>query len=209
MDLPHGAEDPDLLYFERRFWDQGYYPVAGLDEVGRGCLAGPVVAAAVVLPRDIELPGVNDSKTLSPGTRTEMDILIRDRAVSVSVAQVSAGEIDRINILQASLKAMAMAVDALSVRPQVLLVDGNRQIPHPLPQKTLVKGDRRSLSVAAASIVAKVYRDHLMVELDSKYPGYHFAGHKGYPTAIHKEALRRNGCTPVHRRTFRGVKEVL
>ncbi len=209
MELPHGPASSDLLYFERCLWDQGLYPVAGLDEVGRGCLAGPVVAAAVVLPMDVTLPGVNDSKTLSPSERTKLDSLIRANALSVAIAQVSAGEIDRINILQASLKAMALAVEGLSMRPRALLVDGNKPVPHTLPQKTLVKGDRRSLSVAAASIVAKVYRDALMVELDKEYPGYHLARHKGYPTRIHKEALRHYGCSPVHRRTFKGVKEVL
>ncbi len=209
MELFPGPGPDDLLYFEHRLWDQGLFPVAGLDEVGRGCLAGPVVAAAVVLPRDADIPGVTDSKALSPSQRMELDSLIKSKALSVSVAQISPEEIDRINILQASLKAMAMAVAGLSVSPRALLVDGNQPVPHPLPQKTVVKGDRRSLSIAAASIVAKVYRDRLMADMDRKYPGYDFARHKGYPTRVHKEALRRYGCSPIHRRTFKGVREVL
>lgn len=211
MDLFPGEEPgpQDLLCFERQLWKQGLYPVAGLDEVGRGCLAGPVVAAAVVLPMDVDLPGVTDSKALSPQHRRELDSFIRSSALSVSIAQVSPEEIDKINILQASLKAMALAVNGLSVRPRALLVDGNQPVPHTLPQKTVTRGDARSLSIAAASIVAKVYRDGLMEEMDRVYPGYQFARHKGYATALHREAIRRNGATPIHRRTFKGVAEVL
>ena len=182
--------------------------MAGLDEVGRGCLAGPVVAAAVVFPKDLVLPEVTDSKALSPAKRVELDGLIRQRALAVSVSQVSAQEIDKINILQASLKAMALAVESLKVRPKALLVDGRQTIPHILPQKALVKGDSRSQSIAAASIVAKVYRDQLMEQMDQVYPGYHFARHKGYPTKVHKEAIRCKGCSPIHRKSFKGVREV-
>jgi ribonuclease HII len=198
---------PDLLYFERGLWDHGLDPVAGLDEVGRGCLAGPVVAAAVIFSPDIHLSGVRDSKALSSKQRQVFDRAIREEALAVSVAQVESAEIDRINILKASLKAMAQAVDNLDLRPMALLVDGNQQIPHILPQKILVKGDQRSLSVAAASIVAKVFRDSLMEEMHRHYPHYNFAGNKGYPTSEHRKAIKLYGCCPIHRRTFKGVLE--
>jgi ribonuclease HII len=197
----------DLLYFERILWDNDLDPVAGLDEVGRGCLAGPVVAAAVVLSPDIHLPGVRDSKVLSSKQRKVLNRAIREKARAVSVAQVESDEIDRINILKASLKAMAQAVDNLSLRPRALLVDGNQPIPHILPQKTLVKGDQRSLSVAAASIVAKVFRDSLMEEMHRNYPQYNFSGNKGYATSEHRKAIRLYGCCPIHRKTFKGVRE--
>ncbi len=197
----------DLLYFERSLWDHGLDPVAGLDEVGRGCLAGPVVAAAVILSPDMHLPGVRDSKTLSSKQREVLNRAIREKALAVSVAQVESAEIDRINILKASLKAMAQAVDNLDLRPKALLIDGNQPIPHILPQKTLVKGDQRSLSVAAASIVAKVFRDSLMKEMHRHYPHYNFAGNKGYATSEHRKAIKLYGCCPIHRRTFKGVRE--
>ena len=197
----------DLLYFERSLWDHDLDPVAGLDEVGRGCLAGPVVAAAVILSPDIHLPGVRDSKVLSSKQREALNRAIREKALAVSVAQVESAEIDRINILRASLKAMAQAVDNLDLRPRALLIDGNQPIPHTLPQKTLVKGDQRSLSVAAASIVAKVFRDSLMEEMHRHYPHYNFAGNKGYATLEHRKAIKLYGCCPIHRKTFKGVRE--
>jgi len=197
----------DLLYFERSLWDHDLDLVAGLDEVGRGCLAGPVVAAAVILSPDIHLPGVRDSKVLSSKQRKVLNMAIREKALAVSVAQVESAEIDRINILRASLKAMAQAVDNLDLRPRALLIDGNQPIPHTLPQKTLVKGDQRSLSVAAASIVAKVFRDSLMEEMHRNYPNYNFAGNKGYATSEHRKAIKLYGCCPIHRRTFKGVRE--
>ena len=197
----------DLLYFERSLWDHGLDPVAGLDEVGRGCLAGPVVAAAVILSPDIHLPGVRDSKVLSSKQRETLNKAIREKALAVSVAQVESAEIDRINILRASLKAMAQAVDNLDLRPRALLIDGNQPIPHTLPQKTLVKGDQRSLSVAAASIVAKVFRDSLMEEMHRNYPHYNFASNKGYATLEHRKAIKLYGCCPIHRKTFKGVRE--
>jgi len=197
----------DLLYFERSLWDHDLDPVAGLDEVGRGCLAGPVVAAAIILSPDIHLPGVRDSKVLSSKQREALNWAIREKALAVSVAQVESTEIDRINILRASLKAMAQAVDNLDLRPRALLIDGNQPIPHTLPQKTLIKGDQRSLSVAAASIVAKVFRDNLMEEMHRNYPHYNFASNKGYATLEHREAIKLYGCCPIHRRTFKGVRE--
>jgi len=207
--MKNGRRDSesDLLYFERSLWDYGLDPVAGLDEVGRGCLAGPVVAAAVIFSPDIHLPGVRDSKALSSKQREDLNRAIRDKALAVSVAQMESAEIDRINILKASLKAMAQAVDSLDLRPRALLVDGNQAIPHILPQKTLIKGDQRSLSVAAASIVAKVFRDSLMEEMHRHYPYYNFAGNKGYATPEHRKAIKLYGCCPIHRRTFKGVRE--
>ena len=207
--MKNGRRDSesDLLYFERSLWDYGLDPVAGLDEVGRGCLAGPVVAAAVIFSPDIHLPGVRDSKALSSKQREALNWAIREKALAVSVAQVESTEIDRINILRASLKAMAQAVDNLDLRPRALLIDGNQPIPHTLPQKTLVKGDQRSLSVAAASIVAKVFRDNLMEEMHRNYPHYNFASNKGYATLEHREAIKLYGCCPIHRRTFKGVRE--
>ena len=207
--MKNGRRDSesDLLYFERSLWDYGLDPVAGLDEVGRGCLAGPVVAAAVIFSPDIHLPGVRDSKALSSKQREDLNRAIRDKALAVSVAQVESAEIDRINILKASLKAMAQAVDSLDLRPRALLVDGNQAIPHILPQKTLIKGDQRSLSVAAASIIAKVFRDSLMEEMHRYYPYYNFAGNKGYATPEHRKAIKLYGCCPIHRRTFKGVRE--
>ena len=195
------------MYFERSLWDHDLDPVAGLDEVGRGCLAGPVVAAAIILSPDIHLPGVRDSKVLSSKQREALNWAIREKALAVSVAQVESTEIDRINILRASLKAMAQAVDNLDLRPRALLIDGNQPIPHTLPQKTLIKGDQRSLSVAAASIVAKVFRDNLMEEMHRNYPHYNFASNKGYATLEHREAIKLYGCCPIHRRTFKGVRE--
>lgn len=199
----------DMFYFERLLHHLGYKDVAGTDEVGRGCLAGPVIAAAVILPPDFHIDGLTDSKKLSRRQRESMEPEIRRQALSISTVAVSPAEIDRINILQASLQAMAGAVMSLSLRPQAVLVDGNQSVPLSIPQKTLIKGDSRSISIAAASVVAKVYRDGLMEEMDRKYPGYLFARHKGYATSIHLETLRQHGPCPIHRRTFRGVRELL
>ncbi len=196
----------DTLWFEKMMWRQGLEPVVGLDEAGRGCLAGPVVAAAVILRDKSPIKGVTDSKLLSPLRRQQLAELIKSEALAWSVAQVEASQIDKINILQASLQAMAMAVETLSTRPAVLLVDGNQSIPHPLPQKTVIKGDLRSASIAAASILAKVHRDRLMEEYDSRFPGYGFKSHKGYGTKAHLEAIRSLGPCPIHRLSFKGVK---
>ncbi|MGQ9813352.1 MAG: ribonuclease HII [Dissulfurimicrobium sp.] len=197
----------DSLCYERSLWAMGIEPVAGLDEAGRGCLAGPVVAAAVIFPQGVFIPEVRDSKTLSPKGREAANHLIREKATSIAIGVIWPDEIDRINIMRASLKAMAMAVDGLDIRPEILLVDGNQTIPHDLPQKTIVRGDRFSFTIAAASIIAKVYRDALMKELSLQYPLYNFAVHKGYPTAGHLTALKEFGPCPIHRRTFKGVKE--
>ncbi len=202
-----GTEPPsfDMWLHERLMAERGLEPVAGVDEVGRGCLAGPVVAAAVILPCSLESEGVADSKALTPSQRERLDGLIRQKAVAVSIAQVDAPEIDSINILQASLKAMQLAVDGLKVRPRSLLVDGNQPIPHSIPQKTVVHGDAVSSSIAAASIVAKVYRDKLMAGFSERFPQYNFQKHKGYATREHRQALKLYGPCPLHRRSFKGV----
>ncbi len=203
----------DLLRYERMLWDLGLDLVAGVDEVGRGCLAGPVVAAAVILPRDRTslqgLSGVRDSKSLTSQARARLEKEIRLRALSLAISQVEPPEIDRINILNASLKAMAQAVNGLDHRPNVILVDGNQFIPHTIPQKVIIKGDSLSLTIAAASIVAKVFRDDLMKRMDREFPGYQFGRHKGYATRRHKEALRIYGPCAIHRKSFSGVKEYL
>ncbi len=194
---------PDLS-LEQRHWAMGRRLVVGADEAGRGCLAGPVVAAAVVLPPDASLPGLDDSKALSPQAREALVPLIHREALAVGVGECSPAEIDDLNILWAAMEAMRRATASLPLVPDVLLVDGNREIPNaPYVQETAVKGDARSLSIAAASVIAKVTRDRLMVELDAAYPVYGWAGHKGYPTAAHYAALAMHGPSPHHRRSFR------
>jgi ribonuclease HII len=196
-------------HFEALARRRGYRAVAGVDEAGRGPLAGPVVAAAVVLPQAFELPGLDDSKKLSAAERERLFRLIRRQAAAVGLGIVTAAEIDEINILQATLQAMALAVRRLRVSPDFLLVDGITPVPLPLPQQTLKQGDARSVSIAAASIVAKVVRDRMMVAYERRFPGYGFARHKGYGSAEHLVAIARLGPCPLHRRTFRGVREHL
>lgn len=197
----------DTLAFEQRARSRGYRLIAGIDEAGRGALAGPVVAAAVILPMGVRIDGVDDSKKLSPEKRERLFDVIMSQALRVGVGMAGHREIDRINILQATRLAMQEAVGKLSPQPDYLLIDGITTIASPLPQKTIKKGDSLSLTIAAASIIAKVSRDRLMAELDRKYPGYGFAGHKGYGSSDHLEAIRRLGPSPVHRLTFGGVKE--
>lgn len=180
--------------------------VAGVDEVGRGCLAGPVVAAAVILPANHGLRGITDSKLLTPEKREELDAKIRAKAIAVGVGLVEADEIDRINILNASLKAMRIAVEGLQAAPGSLLIDGIFKIPGmALPQQVVVKGDLKCRCIGAASIVAKVFRDRLMAALDATHPGYGFAEHKGYGCPSHRRALQAKGPTPIHRKSFFGV----
>lgn len=197
----------DLLLFEKLGYRQGFRTIAGIDEAGRGPLAGPVVAAAVVLPPDLTLAGVNDSKMLTAGERDRLYDTIMGAALAVGVGSSDNRTIDRINILQATLRAMESAVGALQVAPDYLLIDGISKTTLPLPQKTLKKGDSHSLSIAAASIIAKVTRDRLMAAYDQQYPGYGFAGHKGYGSAAHMAAIAQLGPSPIHRLTFRGVRE--
>ncbi|HEU4401554.1 MAG TPA: ribonuclease HII [Candidatus Polarisedimenticolia bacterium] len=183
----------------------GYGTVAGIDEVGRGCLAGPVIAAAVVLDVRQRVPGLRDSKQLTPTKREFLAGEIARRAVACGLGVVEAEEIDRTDILRATLKAMGRAVEALPVRPDFLLVDALRIPGVSIPQRGIVRGDQISASIAAASIVAKVYRDEMMRSLHPLYPVYDFNANKGYGTAAHLEALRRHGASPLHRTTFRGV----
>ena len=197
----------DLWYFEKEATLKGCNDIAGIDEAGRGPLAGPVVSAAVILPATFQDPDITDSKKLSPKKRERLFDKIYDRAISVGIGIVDSVEIDRINILQASLLAMAMAVENLIPQPDHLLIDGNFPIPSELPQQSIIKGDALSISIAAASIVAKVSRDRLMQCYHEYYPQFDFPKHKGYPTKAHKEAIREFGFCPIHRRSFKGVKE--
>jgi ribonuclease HII len=190
------------------FWRlQGVTLIAGVDESGRGPLAGPVVAAAVILPADFYLPGLKDSKQLNSETRAALDKEIRHQALAFAVRELSPREIERLGILAASLKAMAQAVRALSPVPQMVLVDGHQPLPLAYPQQPVVAGDDRCPSIAAASILAKVHRDKRMEALHRLHPQYNFARHKGYATPEHLEALRSWGPCDLHRRTFKGVKE--
>lgn len=203
------TEGDELFRFERECWADGFEFVAGVDEVGRGPLAGPVVAAAVVFPRGAEFPCVNDSKQLTGAEREELRAaILAIPGVQVGIGEVDVGTIDLMNILNATHLAMRRAVEQLT-RADFVLVDGRPVKGLPLPSRAIVKGDAKSASIAAASIVAKVYRDRLMVELDGVYPNYGFADHKGYGTARHLEALRELGVTPAHRRSFRPVREII
>lgn len=192
----------DLWEIERSCFARGIGLVCGADEAGAGPLAGAVYAAAVILPPGLELAGLNDSKKVSPRKREVLFDQIQAQAVAWAVASVDEGEIDRINILNARMLAMDRAIQALDPAPEYALIDGNRNTGIRCPNETVVKGDGRSASIAAASILAKVSRDRYMEEMDARYPGYGFARHKGYPTKAHYEALRRLGPCPIHRRTF-------
>ena len=197
---------PIGIEFERQAIADGYKFIAGVDEVGRGCLAGAVVAAAVILDLSKPLPeGLNDSKKLSAKTRERIDAEIRASAISFAVAQIEAEEIDRINILQATKRAMIKAVGLLSPAADFLLIDALQLKEINLPQKAIIRGDAISASIAAASIIAKTYRDNLMRELDKIYPEYGFANHVGYGTKAHFAALKQHGASPLHRKSFRGV----
>jgi ribonuclease HII len=181
---------------------------AGCDEAGRGCLAGPVFAAAVILPPDFENNLLNDSKQLTERQRYALRPVIESAAVAWAVGVVNNEEIDRINILRASILAMHRAIEGLQVRPEALLIDGNRFSPYQdLPYTTIVKGDGKMMSIAAASILAKTYRDDFMCRIDSEHPEYHWAVNKGYPTREHREAIARYGTTPYHRLSFRLLPE--
>ncbi len=193
--------------FENRALARGYRFVGGVDEAGRGPLAGPVVSAAVILPADFDTGDIDDSKKLTPLKRNRLYDFIYSKAISVGIGIIDPIEIDRINILQASLLSMAISVDNLKPQPDYLLIDGKFTIPFDLPQQAIPKGDTLSVSIGAASIVAKVTRDRLMELYDAEYPQYGLARHKGYPTKAHKEAIRRFGASPIHRKSFKGVKQ--
>ena len=199
----------DLWLFESKAIEKGFSYIAGIDEAGRGPLAGPVVSAAVLLPTSFHDPDITDSKKLSPKKRSYLYEKLYDQAVSIGIGIVDNIEIERINILNAALLSMAISVKNLRPQPDYLLIDGKFRIPTDLPQEPIIRGDALSISIAAASIVAKVSRDRLMERYDQDYPQFGFSRHKGYPTKAHKEAIRTFGCCPIHRRTFRGVKEYL
>ena len=192
----------DMFFYENLQKQQGFQMICGVDEAGRGPLAGPVCAAAVILPEDVNVPGLNDSKKLSDKRRREMFPLIKEQAIAYCVAFSTEQEIDDINILQATFLAMQRAIDGLQVKADFALIDGNREKDFGLPVKTIVGGDGLSASIAAASILAKVTRDDYMLELAEKYPQYGFDVHKGYGTKAHYEALAQFGPSKVHRMTF-------
>lgn len=188
--------------YENLLKEKGYKVVCGIDEAGRGPLAGPVFAAAVILPDDLTDLGINDSKKLSEKKRDALFDIIKEKAIAWSVGSADEQEIDEINILNATFLAMKRAVEGLPVKPDIALVDGNRKPGTGIEEMTLVKGDSKSISIAAASILAKVSRDRYLLELDEKYPEYQFKKHKGYPTALHYEMIKEHGISPVHRLSF-------
>ncbi len=192
----------NMWAIEDGFYEQGTAVICGVDEAGRGPLAGPVCAAAVILPPHLEIPGLTDSKKLTDKKRRELFPLIREHALAFGIGLASAQEIDEINILQATFLAMERALKQLSVRPDLALIDGNREKDFGIPVKTVVKGDGLSMNIAAASVLAKVTRDDLMLELAQTYPAYGFDIHKGYGTKAHYEALREHGPCPIHRNSF-------
>ena len=197
----------DLWTYEREQWNQGFDTICGVDEAGAGPLAGPVYAAAVILPRELDISGLNDSKKLTEKKREALFDIITARAVSYSIQRVEAAEIDEIDILNARMKAMQLAIDGLSVRPDMALIDGNRdhgsRFAVTAPHVTIVGGDGKSASIAAASILAKVSRDrYVSTELNAQYPQYQFAKHKGYGTKLHYQMLDQYGPCPAHRVTF-------
>lgn len=199
-------EKNDLWIYEREAVQEGYLSVCGCDEAGAGPLAGPVYAAAVILPMEVEIPGLTDSKKLTEKKREALCPVIQEKALAWAVASVDAGEIDEIDILNARIKAMQAAMERLSMAPDYALIDGNRdhgsRCAIMTPHRTIVKGDSLSASIAAASVLAKVSRDHHMMELAEVYPQYQFEKHKGYGTALHYEMLKKYGPSPIHRRTF-------
>ena len=192
----------DMWEFEHIKQQEGCQLICGVDEAGRGPLAGPVCAAAVILPDGVEIPGLNDSKKLSDKKRRELYPVIKEKAIAYSIAFADHKEIDEINILQATFLAMQRAIDGLDIKPDFALIDGNREKDFGLPVQTIVQGDSRSASIAAASILAKVTRDDLMESLAKVYPDYGFEIHKGYGTKAHYQALAEHGPSPVHRMTF-------
>ena len=192
----------NMWEIENSIHSEGYEIICGVDEAGRGPLAGPVCAAAVILPMGLEIPGLTDSKKLTDKKRRELFPVIKEQAIAYGIGLASHEEIDEINILQATYLAMERALAQLSVKPDIALIDGNRAKDFGLPVRTVVKGDSLSMNIAAASILAKVTRDDLMLELAEKYPEYGFEVHKGYGTKAHYEALRAHGASEIHRKTF-------
>jgi ribonuclease HII len=200
---------PDLWVYEKKVEERGFSFIAGVDEAGRGPLAGPVVSAAVILPSGFHAPGLNDSKQLTPKKRENFYEKIYAGAIAVGIGIVDVDEIDHINILQAALLSMTIAVENLQTPPDFLLIDGNFITKAKYPQQAIIKGDTMSMSIAAASVMAKVTRDRIMRNYHLIYPVYGFNRHKGYPTLEHREAIKAHGCCAIHRKTFKGVKEYL
>lgn len=200
-------EDFDNLEYEKKYWQKGYSLVAGADEAGRGPLAGPVYAAAVIFPKDIEIEGLTDSKKLSEKKRDYYFDVIREKAIAYSIASVDEKTIDEINILNAAHLAFKKAVEGLDPKCEIALIDGNSMKNLPCPFELIVKGDQKSLTVAAASVLAKVSRDRFMDNIDKEYPEYQFAKHKGYGTKLHYEMLEKYGACPYHRQSFRLFKK--
>jgi ribonuclease HII len=199
----------DLFEYETKAVDEGYGNIAGVDEAGRGPLAGPVVAAAVIFPANIDIEDLDDSKKLSPKKREELFPIIQGSAIAYGVAVVDREVIDKINILQASRLAMKQAVEQLQPVPDLLLIDGNQKIDSTLDQWAIVKGDSKSVSIAAASVLAKVTRDRIMEDYHKLYPQYEFHRHKGYGTKLHRTLIEEHGPCPIHRNTFKGVSEFI
>ena len=192
----------NMWEIETEYYDKGFQLICGVDEAGRGPLAGPVCAAAVILPRDIEIPGLDDSKKLTDKRRRELYPLIKENAIAYAISMVDHAKIDEINILQATLLAMEQAIAQLPVKPDLALIDGNREKDFGVPCKTVIHGDSLSASIAAASILAKVTRDDHMLQMGQTYPQYGFEVHKGYGTKAHYAALTQHGPSPIHRATF-------
>ena len=205
----HYASIMDFLEYETKAIAKGYRNIAGVDEAGRGPLAGPVIAAAVIFAAKVDIAGLDDSKKLSPKKREELFPQIQAEAVAYGVAIVSREVIDEINILQASRLAMKQAVEKLKLVPDLLLIDGNQKIDSTLDQWAIVKGDSKSLSIAAASVLAKVTRDRIMEDYHKLYPQYEFHRHKGYGTKLHRVLIEEHGPCPIHRSTFKGVSEFI
>ncbi|WP_102271475.1 ribonuclease HII [Cytobacillus massiliigabonensis] len=195
-----------MTKYEKKYRNLGHQHIAGVDEVGRGPLAGPVVTAAVILPADFYLPGLDDSKKLSEQKREEYFEIIQSRATAISVGMIDVDEIDRINIYEATKKAMTAAIVHLNVQPDFLLIDAVK-LNTPYPSEAIIKGDAKSISIAAASIIAKVTRDRLMINIGKEYPEYGFGKHMGYGTKEHLAAIRKFGITPYHRKSFSPIKE--
>lgn len=191
-----------MWQIENSYFEKGVQVICGVDEAGRGPLAGPVCAAAVILPANIEIPGLNDSKKLSDKRRRELFPIIKEQAIAYGIGLADNGEIDQINILQATFLAMERAIAQLSVKPDLALIDGNREKDFGIPVQTVVKGDSLSASIAAASILAKVTRDDIMLQMAQQYPEYQFDVHKGYGTKAHYAALAQHGPCAIHRMTF-------
>ena len=199
----------DLLFYEKELYKEGYHLICGTDEAGRGPLVGPVVAAAVILPENFELEGLNDSKKLSEKKREKFFPIIKEKAIAYGIGIVDAKTIDEINIYEASRLAMKKAISKMKVEPDYVLTDAMPIPDYPIPVKPIIHGDALSLSIAAASVLAKVTRDHILYELDKKYPQYELKNHKGYPTKRHLELLRKYGPTKEYRFTYKPVRDLI